>query len=779
MGKKTKSGNEHSLEKEDLLKLLEKSDDMFYKQNIITAKFEYFSPNVKEVMGYELDELYLLSLDEQKTMFHPDDFPSVKNFKSDLIESDDRGEKYIERIFRLKDKKGNYHNIRGKYSLLRDENNIPTYVIGSLKDITARKFAEDTLKQAKKTYEDIFNSLTEAIYIQDENGVFIDVNKGAEKMYGCEREWLIGKTPLDVAAPGMTDLKVTQKLSLDVMKTGIPSRFDFWAVRKNGEIFPKEVIVNKGKYFGKDVLIATARDMTKQKEAEEKLKISEERYRLLVENQRDLLVKTNLEGELLYVNPPYCNLFEKTQEELLGKSFSPLIHPDDLAVVEKAIECLNKEPYLCTYEERAKTIHGWRWISWTAKAVLDEAGNIVAYVGAGRDITEMKDLMDELLKAKIKAEESDKLKSAFLANMSHEIRTPMNGIIGFLDLLREPDLSDESKNKYIDLVNRGGERLLNTINDIIEISKIESGQMKVQFSRVNIRDVMEYHYHFFEHQVNKQNVEFRIGKKISGNGEIIKTDKNKLEGILTNLLRNAIKFTKEGFIEFGNYIEDGELIFYVSDTGIGISKEKLEKIFERFVQGDVSFYERPYEGSGLGLSIVKAYSELIKGKVWVESDKGKGSTFYFSIPYLPENQNDNIPQKNILADSYEGMDIKILIAEDDLTSYLLMSTLLSKKGIEVIKVNNGKEALEILSGRNDISLVLMDLKMPVMDGIKATKAIREFNKDIPIIAVTAYALSGDKEMALEAGCNDYISKPLNTSLLFSKLKNHLKIRNIF
>jgi signal transduction histidine kinase/CheY-like chemotaxis protein len=465
-------------------------------------------------------------------------------------------------------------------------------------------------------------------------------------------------------------------------------------------------------------------------------------------------------------------------EELLGKSYSPLIYPDDLDVVKKATEDLLNEPYWCAFEERAETIYGWRWISWIAKTIFDENGKISAFIKTGRDITEMKYLMDELLKAKIKAEESDKLKSAFLANMSHEIRTPMNGIIGFLDLLREPDLSEESKNRYIDLVNSGGERLLNTINDIIEISKIEAGQMKVQFSKVNIPDVMEYHYHFFEQQVDKRNVEFRIGKEIIGNGEVILTDKNKLEGMLTNLLRNAIKFTKEGAIKFGNYLEDGNLIFYVRDTGVGIPEDKLDKIFERFVQGDLSSYEHLYEGSGLGLSIVKAYSALMKGKVWVESEVNKGSTFYFSIPYVPEKEGDIVPQKNIITDSYKGMGIKILIVEDDLTSYLLFQTLLNKKEIEVIRVNNGKEALKILSGRNDISLVLMDLRMPVMDGIEATKAIREFNKDIPIIAVTAYALSGDKEMALEAGCDDYISKPINISLLLSKIKNHLKFRNI-
>lgn len=774
MGTKSKSENEHRLEKEDFMRLMEKSDDVFYKQNLLTAEFVYFSSNVEDLMGYEREKLYKFSLEEQRAMIHPDDLESVKNIKDDLIESDSRGEKYIERIFRLKDIKGNYHNIHGKYSLLRDENNIPTYVIGSLKDITAMKYAEDTLMKAKKTYEDIFNSLTEAIYIQDEKGVFIDVNKGAERMYGCDREWLIGKTPLDVAAPGLNDLKETQKLSLEVMKTGVTARFDFWAVKKNGEIFPKEVIVNKGKYFGKDVLIATVRDMTEKKMSEEKLRISEERYRLLVENQRDLLVKADLEGKLLFVNPPYCSLFGKKMEELIGNSFSPLVHPDDLKIVEKAMNDLFKEPYWCTFEERAKTIHGWRWISWTAKTIFDEGDKIVGFVGTGRDITETKDLMDELLKAKLKAEESDKLKSAFLANMSHEIRTPMNGILGFLELLREPDLSEESKNRYIDLVNRGGERLLNTINDIIEISKIESGQVKVQQGKVNLSDVMEYHFHFFEQQVDKQNIEFKIGKQLKSIEEIIIADKNKLEGILTNLLRNAIKFTERGIIEFGNYLAEDNLIFYVRDTGIGIPKEKQEIIFNRFIQGDLSTYDRPYEGSGLGLSIVKAYSELMKGKVWVESEEGKGSTFYFSIPYEPIDNEIIIPQKENIAENYSGKEINILAAEDDMSCHFLLKTLLSSKGINVVHAKNGKEALEIFKERKDISLVLMDLKMPVMNGIEATKEIRKFDSEIPIIAVTAYALSGDKEMAIEAGCNDYISKPLNVSLLYSKLKNHLK-----
>ncbi|MFA5012543.1 MAG: PAS domain S-box protein [Ignavibacteria bacterium] len=388
-------------------------------------------------------------------------------------------------------------------------------------------------------------------------------------------------------------------------------------------------------------------------------------------------------------------------------------------------------------------------------------------------ISERLKLIENLKSAKQKAEESDKLKSAFLANMSHEIRTPMNGILGFLDLLKEPSLSEDSKSEYIKIVNQSGERLLNTINDIIEISKIEAGQLQLSFSDVNISEIMEYHYQFFKQQANDKGIELRITEQIQKEESIIISDKHKIDGILTNLIKNAIKFTSKGFIEFGNYVKENSLIFFVRDTGFGIPAEKVDAIFGRFVQGDLSPYTRSYEGSGLGLSIVKAYIELLNGKIWVESKLHEGSIFYFSLPYNPVSQTITISEPSEpIKYAFQKSD-KILIAEDDDVSYEYIEKILSKEGLIIMRAANGEEAVNKAKGRNDISLILMDIKMPIMNGIDATKEIRKFNKDIPIIAQTAYAMIEDRRNALVAGCTDYISKPLSRTLLIYKLNNYL------
>ena len=388
-------------------------------------------------------------------------------------------------------------------------------------------------------------------------------------------------------------------------------------------------------------------------------------------------------------------------------------------------------------------------------------------------ISERLVLIDNLKNAKQKAEESDKLKSAFLANMSHEIRTPMNGILGFLDLLKEPDLSEESKNEYISIVNQSGERLLNTINDIIEISKIEAGQLQLNFSDVNISEVMDYHYQFFRQQTDEKGLTYSITEHIQKEGAVVITDKHKIDGILTNLIKNAIKFTTKGSIEFGNFIKDNNLVFFVKDTGPGIPEDKIDMIFGRFVQGDLSPYTRSYEGSGLGLSIVKAYIELLNGKIWVESEVHKGSTFYFSIPYNPISLSINYYDEEEPVKYVFNKNAKILIAEDDDVSFEYIQNLLKKEGLSIIRAANGEEAVITAKENSDIALILMDIKMPVMNGIDATKQIRMFNKDIPIIAQTAYAMLDDRKNVMEAGCSDYISKPVSKTLLISKLNYFL------
>ncbi len=244
-------------------------------------------------------------------------------------------------------------------------------------------------------------------------------------------------------------------------------------------------------------------------------------------------------------------------------------------------------------------------------------------------------LKDELEVQKNRAEESAKLKTAFLANMSHEIRTPLNGILGFLELLKEPDLEPEKRDKFIDLINISGSRLLDTINDILEVSMIDTGQVAIRLSTVNTEELMLYNLYFFRQQAEKKGLEFRLTHYLTDHKALIQTDKHKLDGILTNLLKNAIKFTDEGVIEFGNFIDKNFLVFYVKDTGEGIPADRIESVFERFVQVDFD-YTRKHEGSGLGLSIVRSYVEMLGGKVWAESALGKGSTFYFTLPYVTE-----------------------------------------------------------------------------------------------------------------------------------------------
>ncbi|MCX6277290.1 MAG: response regulator [Bacteroidetes bacterium] len=379
---------------------------------------------------------------------------------------------------------------------------------------------------------------------------------------------------------------------------------------------------------------------------------------------------------------------------------------------------------------------------------------------------------DELIAAKVRAEESDRLKSAFLATMSHEIRTPMNGILGFISLLQEPDLTGEEKDEYVQIVKKSGDRLLTTIHDIIDISKIESGQMPVSLTDVNINEIAMILHSFFKREAEAKGLQLLFTGSMPENQSTIKSDRDKLNSILTNLIKNAIKFTHKGCVEFG-YSRQGEFIeFYVKDTGIGIPEYQRHAIFERFVQANIS-HSRLYEGSGLGLAITKAYIEMLGGKIWIESVEGHGSTFYFLIPYtnLTKTAESYSPASPVPPKS-DQRPLKILITEDDQVNYYFLRVILTKAGHTLIHTVTGGEAVEICRKNSDIDLVIMDIRLPDMDGYEATREIRKFNSDIPIIALTAYAIEGDREKALDAGCNDYLSKPVKKDTLIATLNKH-------
>ncbi|AUC83729.1 hybrid sensor histidine kinase/response regulator [Lacinutrix sp. Bg11-31] len=389
----------------------------------------------------------------------------------------------------------------------------------------------------------------------------------------------------------------------------------------------------------------------------------------------------------------------------------------------------------------------------------------------------------ELVQAKEKAEYSDLLKSAFLANMSHEIRTPMNGILGFADLLNEPELTGETKQEYIDIIKESGTRMLNIINDIISISKIESGLMELNIRELNINKQVDFIYSFFKPQIEEKGIRFIIKNSLSEEEAIINSDSEKIYGILTNVIKNAIKYTEKGTIELGYGLktkrEPKEIEFYVKDTGIGIPKSRQEAIFERFIQSDLSD-EKSFEGAGLGLSISKAYVELLGGKIWVESKVKKGSTFYFTIPCKLKERVQTIKpmalpnkvKKNLDPKDYK---LKILIAEDDNISTMLLSALIEIYCLTILRAKTGLETVELCRANPDIDLVLMDIQMPKLGGLEATREIRKFNNNIIIIAQTASVIAGDQEKIIEMGCNDYISKPINKNNLFNLVEKYFDV----
>ncbi|WP_298371251.1 response regulator [uncultured Lutibacter sp.] len=384
----------------------------------------------------------------------------------------------------------------------------------------------------------------------------------------------------------------------------------------------------------------------------------------------------------------------------------------------------------------------------------------------------------DLQAAKKKAEESDHLKSAFLANMSHEIRTPMNGILGFADLLKNPELSGKKQQEYIQIIEKGGERLLNIINDIISISKIESGLLEVNLKESNINEQIEYIYNFFHHHIEAKGLQFEFKNDLPTEGANLITDIEKVYAILTNLIKNALKYCEKGSITFGYKLKKAndisELEFYVKDTGSGIPKNRKKAIFERFIQADISD-KMAHQGAGLGLSISKAYVEKLGGKIWVESEIGLGSTFYFTLPYQIPTKEKWSSNHDISVEVEETpiRNIKILVAEDDETSVILISLLLQKLEAEVLTAKTGVEAVELCRENPDITLILMDIQMPEMNGYEATRKIRKFNKEVKIIAQTAFGLTGDREKSIEAGCNEYITKPIIKKELFALIKKIL------
>lgn len=567
------------------------------------------------------------------------------------------------------------------------------------------------------------------------------------------------------------DLPVLDKIAKDILISRQTADFEIRILLPDGTIKWLQnrfvpVFINEKLIKIKGIIL----DINERKNAEEKLR----KLSSAVEQTLDTIVITDFYGTIEYVNRAFENKTGYSFYEALGKTPGILKSGKHNQEFYKEIwktilsgnvfreDIINRKKNGDYYEEE-KTI----------SPLFNNSGVLTHFVGTGVDITKRKQAEKELIEAKEKAEESDRLKSAFLTNMSHEIRTPMNGILGFTSLLKEPKLSGEEQQEYINIIEKAGKRMLNIINDIIDFSKIESGLTDVTISTTDVNEQIEYIHSFFKPEATQKGIKLICSKSLPAHSASISTDKEKVYAILTNLIKNAIKYTNAGSIEFGCEIKGKFLRYFVKDTGIGIYKDKMKIIFERFRQASES-HTRDFEGAGLGLSISKAYAEMLGGQIWAESEEGKGSTFFVTIPYNVDTEVSIMESKDIVTAKpvVNPEKLNILIAEDDTTSEMLVRIVLSPYSSNISDTTTGIGAVEICRNNPDIDLILMDVKMPDMDGFEAARQIRRFNKNVVIIAQTAFGSGDYAEKAVSSGCNDYITKPIDIVLLKSLIQKH-------
>ncbi len=634
---------------------------------------------------------------------------------------------------------------------------------------------EESLIASEIRYRRLFESAKDGILILDaETGMIDDVNPFLIKLLGYSKESFIKKTIWKIGF--FKDILDNKEKFLELQQKEYLRYEDLPLETADGRKIHVEFVSNVYLVDSQKVIQCNIRDITERKKLETNLLTATEIAKL---GYWEFDVKS---GNFIF-DDQYYRLIHGSSTEKQGSNIMSaeefagrLVHPDDSKMVAEKLQEAITSPapeYLGQAEARVFRENGDIMdVMVQFKVIKDQFGNTHTVYGINQDITEQKQFEQELMRAKEKAEESDRLKSAFLANMSHEIRTPMNGILGFISLLKTPKLPGEEQQEFIGVIEKSDARMLNIIDDIINISQIESGNIEISISETNINIQVEDTFNFFKPEADNKKLNLSFKNILPSHEAIIKTDREKVYAVLSNLVKNALKFTQTGSIELG-YEKKGEFLeFFVKDTGTGITQEQKKIIFERFRQGS-ELLTRNYEGAGLGLAISKAYVEMLGGKIWIESNKKQGSTFRFSIPYLNGNEKKEqfpvITEKEILNPGK----LKILVAEDDETSMMLLEIMIKPLASIFYQAITGKEAVEFCRINPDIDLVLMDIQMPDMDGYEATRQIREFNKEVVIIAQTAYALAGDCEKATEAGCNDYISKPFKMNELTEMIESYV------
>jgi PAS domain S-box-containing protein len=576
---------------------------------------------------------------------------------------------------------------------------------------------------------------------------------------------------------------VFRDASIQALKYGIPYELQFRLKMPDGSSKWVEVICRADENPGQKgyFLRGTIQDVTLTKDVEVKLQESNNLFSTLIQNLPDAIYMKDAGYRKIIANERDArNCGKECVEEVIGRSdyeIYPLeiadrYFEDDRQVMEHGVAIINREEQLPGTPVR--------WMLTSKIPLKNENGVITGLVGIGHDITHRKKMEEELRSAKLKAEESDRLKSLFLANMSHEIRTPLNGILGFSSFICSGNFDPSQLEYYGRIIENCGQRLTTVIDDIIDISLIQSNQLKVEHNNFNLYDLLEELYVLFKVQKKDQlgNIKFRLLNCSSACCEEIYSDKNRLFQVMKNLLDNAFKYTEYGSVEFGFLdSEDGDLILYVKDSGIGIEESKIGVIFENFRQVEEGF-SRQYEGTGLGLPIVAGIVEKLGGKVWVKSAPQKGSAFYVSIPKKRNGKNASQPAvQNIPVAAIVKPKAGVIVSfEDDPVSIEYIKTISQLVGCENINFVHPLIGIEYLR-KNHADLILMDVRLPEMSGFEATRIIKSEFPHLPVIIQTAFAMKEDREKAFSAGCDDYMAKPVLLNDLKGKIRHYIGIEN--
>ena len=763
----------------------------------------YISPAVERITGYSCNELTNKGFNE---VIHPDDLSMVLQIWKEGIENPSKILKVQYRHIH-KTRQWVYLEAVGQ-SFIHEP--AVRGIIASVRDISERLQAESANKRANILQQIQYNIAHAVVTAETQNDLFEIVRKELNQLMDTrnfllaqfdeqtgtlsapfERDEVSSIPPVWNAENSLTGYVIKQKRSLFLKKADIlalaeageiilrGARAEVWIgvpIRSGDKVTAAIVIQSYDNAEAYDrscveileIIASQLNIYAERKRAEEsEMKLS----KALIQSPVSILI-TDTDGNIEYVNPKICEITGYSIDELLGQN--PKIFQSGLTTIE-------------TYQKLWSTITSggeWRgelrnkkkngdlfWESVSITPIFDSSGKKINFLAVKEDITERKKNIAELEIAKTRAEAGDRLKSAFLENISHEIRTPLNGILGFAPMVLDPKITEEEKYEYLDIMNASGKRLIQTVTDYMDISLLVSGNMKSRPLQFKIGKLFNDIESAFLMRCRSKNLSLELQITEKQRDLTVTTDYELFRKVLFHLIDNAVKFTETGRIQIGCHYLDGRLNFTVRDTGIGIKAEALPNIFDKFYQEDTKLTRR-HEGSGLGLTIVNDIIKLLHGEIVVESEKLKGSCFTLSFTHVYP-----IPEKELETnhDNSNSMEITrtILIAEDDEDNFFFLKISLRNENFKIIRAKNGQEALDLCAGNPDISLVLMDLKMPEMDGYEATRIIKERYANLPVIAVTAYAMTGDETKTSEAGCDGYISKPFSREQILEVVHQYI------